>query len=64
MTNTLETPAYAVLDAMVGYEWENWDLTLNATNLTDEEYVASALSRGDVFFGQRRFLGMTLRRNF
>jgi iron complex outermembrane receptor protein len=64
MTNTLETPEYAILDAMVGYEWENWDLTLNATNLTDEEYVASALSRGDVFFGQRRFLGMTLRRNF
>lgn len=64
MTNALETPAYAILDAMAGYEWENWDLTLNATNLTDEEYVATALSRGDVFFGQRRHLGVTLRRAF
>ncbi len=64
MTNTLETPAYAILDAMIGYEWGDWDLTLNATNLTDEEYVSTALSRGDVFFGQRRFLGATLRRTF
>jgi len=64
MSNTLETPSYAVLDAMVGYEWENWDLTLNATNLTDEHYVATALSRGDVYFGQHRYIGVTLRRSF
>lgn len=63
-SNTLETPAYAILDAMVGYEWEDWDLTFNATNLTDKEYVATALSRGDVFLGQERFLGVTLRRHF
>lgn len=63
-TNTLETPAYGLLDAMVGYEWENWDLTLNASNLTDEEYVATSLARGDVFYGSRRFLGVTLRRTF
>lgn len=63
-TNTLETPAYGILDAMVGYEWENWDLTLNATNLTDEEYVATSLARGDVFYGNRRFVGVTLRRTF
>ena len=60
----METPSYAILDAMVGYEWENWDLTINSTNLTDEEYVATALSRGDVFFGQRRFVGVTLRHRF
>lgn len=63
-TNTLETPAYGILDAMVGYEWENWDLSLNANNLTDEEYVATSLARGDVFYGSRRFLGVTLRRSF
>lgn len=63
-TNTLETPSYAILDAMVGYEWENWDLSINSSNLTDEEYVATALSRGDVFYGSRRFLGVTLRRSF
>ncbi len=63
-TNTLSTPSHAILDAMVGYQWGPWDLTLNATNLTDEDYVATALSRGDVFFGQRRFLGVTLRRTF
>ena len=49
---------------MVGYEWENWDLSLNANNLTDEEYVATSLARGDVFYGNRRFLGVTLRRSF
>jgi len=63
-TNTLETPSYTVLDAMVGYEWENWDLSINSTNLTDEEFVATALSRGDVFYGSRRFVGVTLRRTF
>lgn len=63
-TNTLKTPAYGILDAMVGYERENWDVTLNANNLTDEDYVATALSRGDVFFGRRRFVGLTVRRSF
>ncbi len=63
-TNTLGTPSYGIIDAMVGYEWENWDLTLNATNLADEEYVATALARGDVFYGNRRFIGLTLRHQF
>lgn len=63
-SNTLETPSYAILDAMIGYEWENWDVTLNATNLADKEYVATALSRGDAYYGNRRFVGVTVRHNF
>lgn len=63
-TNTLETPSYGLIDAMVGYEWENWDLTLNATNLADDEHVTTSLSRGDAFYGNQRFIGLTLRHQF
>lgn len=63
-TNTLSTPDYTLVDAMVGYETGPWDFTINATNLADEEYVSSVLARGDAFYGVRRFVGATVRYRF
>ena len=50
-----ETPDYTLYDAMVGYQaTPQLDLSLNARNLTDEEYLTSCLTRGDCFPGLRR----------
>jgi iron complex outermembrane receptor protein len=62
--DTIRTPAYTLIDAMVGYEKGPWDFTLNVTNLEDEEHITTALARGDAFFGQQRFVGATLRYRF
>ncbi|TDX61349.1 iron complex outermembrane receptor protein [Methylosinus sp. sav-2] len=44
--NTFQLPAYAVLDAMVGYKWKyegtNWNAQLNFKNLTDTRYYQGA----------------------
>jgi len=39
---------------MVSYETEKWRYQINATNLGDEEYVTTCLSRGDCFLGEGR----------
>jgi len=62
--DTLSTPSFTLFDAMIGWEEGPWDFTLNATNLADEEYLSTTLSRGDVFFGDRRFIGATVRYRF
>jgi iron complex outermembrane recepter protein len=41
LTDSYEVPSYAVVDALVAYELENWRFALNATNLTDEKYIAA-----------------------
>ncbi len=41
-------------DLLIGYETDNWDLTLNARNLLDEEYYGMCLARGDCFPGEER----------
>ncbi|HET9679542.1 MAG TPA: TonB-dependent siderophore receptor, partial [Gammaproteobacteria bacterium] len=50
----LVTPAYTLLDLMVGYATEDWDLRLNVRNAADKEYLATCLARGDCFFGRSR----------
>ena len=49
-----ETPDYTLADLMIGYEWDRWDLQINARNIADEEYLTSCLTRGDCFPGMRR----------
>ncbi|BDY04099.1 TonB-dependent siderophore receptor [Ferrimonas sp. YFM] len=49
-----KTPSYTLMDLMVGYELEQWDFTLNVRNLTDKEYYATCLYRGDCFPGDER----------
>ena len=41
-------------DLLIGYTIEDWDLSLNARNITDEEYYGTCLARGDCFPGERR----------
>lgn len=53
-TDTIETPGYTLLDAMVSWEDKNWRFQINGSNLTDKVYYTACLSRGDCFFGSRR----------
>ena len=50
----LKTPSTTLFDAMLGYQYQNWNFTLNASNLEDETYYTTCLSRGDCFIGSRR----------
>jgi len=59
------TPDYVVGDLMVGYALGNGvDLSLNARNVTDEEYLTSCLTRGDCFPGLRRQVTASVRYTF
>lgn len=49
----LDIPSVTLLDAMLAYETGAWRLALNGTNITDETYVATCLSRGDCWYGSR-----------
>lgn len=48
------TGSITTLDALAELTWDHWRLTLNATNLLDNRYFASCLSRGDCFVGAPR----------
>ncbi len=50
----LRVPGVTLLDAMVSYEIPGWRFALNANNITDKQYVASCLGRGDCWYGNRR----------
>jgi len=52
--DNLRTPSYTLADAMVGYETERFDLSLNVHNLTDKQYFATCIARGDCFPGKDR----------
>ncbi|WP_169629298.1 TonB-dependent siderophore receptor [Ferrimonas kyonanensis] len=49
-----KTPSYTLVDLMLGYEWDQWDFTVNVRNLTDKDYYATCLYRGDCFVGDER----------
>lgn len=59
-----ETPSYTLFDAMLGYQMDHWAFSLNARNLTDEQYLTSCLTRGDCFPGMRRTLVAKASYNF
>ena len=63
-TTRYVTPDYTLGDLMVGYEWDHWDLAVNARNVTDEEYLTGCLTRGDCFPGLRRTVIANLRYKF
>jgi iron complex outermembrane receptor protein len=52
--DSLKTPSYTLGDFMIGYETERWDFALNVRNVTDREYMATCLARGDCFPGESR----------
>ena len=60
----LETDAYTLFDAMIGYEMENWFLSLNGRNITDKRHLNSCLARGDCFAGEERTVSADVRYKF
>ncbi|GHD54264.1 ferrisiderophore receptor [Marinobacter persicus] len=50
----IKTPSETLIDAMIAYGLDNWELALNVNNLTNETYFTSCLSRGDCFIGTER----------
>lgn len=51
-TETLEVPSRTLFDAMASYAWKDIKLQLNATNLTDKEYIGTC--DYSCFYGERR----------
>lgn len=52
--DTVRTPSFTLLDAMLAYETGSWRLALNVSNLADKVHAATCLNRGDCFFGAGR----------
>jgi iron complex outermembrane recepter protein len=59
-TDTVRTPSNTLVDALVSYDRGPWRYALNVSNLLDKSYVATALERGDTWFGPRRKLVATV----
>ncbi|EYC51580.1 ligand-gated channel protein [Hylemonella gracilis str. Niagara R] len=53
-----QVPGYTLIDAMVGYDMDRWSLALNASNLTDKEYIANC-GYGSCYYGTQRRVVMT-----
>ncbi|MEM1379605.1 MAG: TonB-dependent siderophore receptor [Pseudomonadota bacterium] len=51
---TIVTDGVVLGDLLVGYENEGWDFSVNARNITNEEYFGTCLARGDCFPGEQR----------
>jgi iron complex outermembrane receptor protein len=62
--DSLRTPPFTLLDAMVAWDAGPWRLALNVNNLTDKVHVTTCLARGDCFYGQRRTAVATVRYSF
>lgn len=63
-TDSLETPSYTLVDAMIGYETGAWNFGLHASNLFDKQYYATCLARGDCFVGEDRTVVARVARRF
>lgn len=60
-----EVPSVTLYDAMIGYSYKNWDLSLDAKNLSDNEYIAWCRAEGfDCGFGERRNVTANVRYHF
>jgi iron complex outermembrane receptor protein len=63
---------YTLIDAGIGYEINDWDITLFGTNLTDEEYYTSLVSNlkspvipsAPGIAGSPRVIGLSISREF
>lgn len=60
-----KVPSETLYDAMVGYAIGDWDFTLDAKNLTDEEFISWCRSEGaDCGYGERRNVTANVRYSF
>ncbi|WP_298440364.1 TonB-dependent siderophore receptor [uncultured Ferrimonas sp.] len=62
--DNIRTPSYTLVDLMIGYQWQQVQLQLNARNLFDKQYYATCLARGDCFAGDERTIVGSLRYAF
>lgn len=62
--SALRTDSYHVIDLMIGYEFNNIDLSLNVDNVADDTIITSCLARGDCFYGQRRTVTANVKYRF
>jgi iron complex outermembrane receptor protein len=61
---SLETPGFTLVDALLGLEWGAWSLDVNATNLLDKDYYAQCSVRSACSFGYGRNVIGTLGYHF
>ena len=58
-------PSEILVDAMLGYSYQNWDFTVNAQNVTDKVYTAWCRGAGqDCGYAQRRNITGNVRYHF
>ena len=62
-SSTYLTPSYTLYDAAVSYGQDNWLVSLNVRNLSDERYVTTC-SGGACYFGDGRNVALTLTTKF
>lgn len=56
LQNTLEVPDVTLFDARIGYEWKNWGIDLNISNVFDKAYVASCQGEAVCSYGEGRVI--------
>ncbi|WP_425356284.1 TonB-dependent receptor domain-containing protein [Sinorhizobium fredii] len=53
--NSFKVPSVTLVDLAADYQWENYELQLNVSNLFDKRYVASCFSASaGCFYGEGR----------
>ncbi len=62
--NAWESDDVTVYDAILHYDTENWRVSLNASNFTDETFVDRCSSAADCFYGVRRLVTASILRKF
>ncbi len=60
----MENPSVTLWDSSIHYDRDDWRLSLSASNLFDEEYVARCYSYSNCFFGTRRVVVASIARKF
>lgn len=63
-TFLVRTGGYTLFDAKVGYEYRNYNFTLNIRNIEDKEYYSTCLARGDCFPVEARTITGRMAINF
>jgi len=54
--NSLKVPAATVYDARLGYQYKQWQLALNAANLTNKTYLAVCQNNGCEYALKRQYV--------
>jgi iron complex outermembrane receptor protein len=62
--NGLKAPSYALINALVGYEKNNVDLSLNVNNITNADYVSGTSAPNYIFRGAPTNFLLSLRYRF